>query len=104
MATGHSRMKQAVAKWLGVAADAWLLGAEASLVVPLRLVRLARGGAGARAEASLMVSEKIEAHGALLRDLAAGRLGKCAPDLASGFTRHYLVRVRANRRRLMGGA
>jgi hypothetical protein len=97
-------MKQAIGKWLGVAADSWLLGVEASLVVPLRLARLAQGGAGAKAEASLMLTEKVEAHGALLRDLAAGRLGKSAPDLASGVTRHYLVRVRANRKRLMGGA
>ena len=68
-------MKRARKGWLGVAADCWLLGAEASLVVPLRLARLVRGGAGAKAEARLMVSEKFEAHGALLRDLADGAAG-----------------------------
>ncbi len=97
------RMKQAFGQWLGIVTDCWLLGAEASLVVPLRLAKLARGGAVARAEARLMVTEKIEAHGALLRDLAQGQLGKSAPDVVSGVSRHYLVRVRANRKRLAGG-
>ena len=89
---------------LGVAADCWLLGVEASLVVPLRLARLARGGAAAKAEARLMVSEKIEAHGALLRDLGQEKLGKGLGEIPGGAVRHYLVRVRANRKRLMGGA
>ena len=89
---------------LGAAADCWLLGAEASLVVPLRLARMTRGGTAARAEARLMVSEKFEAHGALLHDLAAGRLGKGAAGITAGVVRHYLVAVRANRKRLMGGA
>ena len=88
---------------LGMAADCWLLGAEASLVVPLRLARLARGGAPARAEAKLMLSEKIEAHGALLRGLAQGKLGKGPAGITAGAVRHYLVAVRANRKRLMGG-
>ena len=96
-------MTQAVGKWLGVAADWWLLGAEASVVVPLRLTRLALGGAGAEAEARLMVSEKVAANGALLRALARGKLGKSAPDVASGVVRHYLARVRANRKRLGAG-
>ena len=48
-------MKRGFGQWLGVAADCWLLGAEASLVVPLRLARLARGGAAAKAEARLMI-------------------------------------------------
>ena len=93
-----------LAKGLEVAANCWLIGAEASLVVPLRLARLARGGAAAKAEAQLMVSEKIEAHGALLRDLGQGKLGKGAGGITDGAVRHYLVRVRANRKRLMGGA
>ena len=69
-------MKRTLGQYLGLATDCWLLGAEASLVLPLRLARLARGGAAAKAEARLMVSEKVEAHGALLRDLGRGRLGK----------------------------
>lgn len=92
--------KTTCATWLDVAADCWLLGAESSLVVPLRLARLARGGGGALAEARLMVSEKIEAHGALLRDLARGRHGPGAAGVAGGVVTHYLKRVRANRKRL----
>ena len=89
---------------LAVVGDCWLLGAEASLVVPLRLARLARGGAAAKAEARLMVSEKVEAHGALLRDLGNGRLGKDPVAITAGAVRHYLQAVRANRKRLMKGA
>ena len=95
---------QCLVTGLGAAADCWLLGAEASLVVPLRLARLARGGAAAKAEARLMVSEKIEAHGALLRDFRQGRLGTDMAGITAGAVRHYLVAVRANRKRLMGGA
>ncbi len=98
---GRKDSKRESGGWLGVAADCWLLGAEASLVVPLRLARLARGGPAARAEVQLMVSEKVEAHGALLRDLAAGRMGRGAAEVTGGVVTHYLKRVRANRRRLM---
>lgn len=97
-------MKRILGQCLGLASDCWQLGAEASLVVPLRLARLARGGAAAKAEARLMVSEKVEAHGALLRDLAGGRLGRSPVRVTAGAVRHYLVRVRANRKRLMGEA
>jgi hypothetical protein len=96
-------MKRELAQWLAVATNCWLLGAEAVLVVPLRLARLAGGGATAKAEARLMVSEKIEAAGSLLRDIGHGRLGKGAADLSAGAVRHYLLRVRANRKRLMRG-
>ncbi len=96
-------MKRTLGQLVGTATDYWLLGAETSLVVPLRLVKLARGGATAKTEAKLMVSEKIEAHGALLRDLAEGRLGRNPVRVTAGAVRHYLVRVRSNRKRLMGG-
>ena len=95
-------MKRTAGNWLGVAVDCWLLGGEAALVVPLRLARLARGGAGAKAEARLMVAEKIKAHGALVRDFSAGGLGKGASGITAGAIRHYLLLVRANRKRLMG--
>ena len=97
-------MKRACGDWLGAAAGCWLLGAEVSLVLPLRLTRLAQGGPRAKAEARLMVREKFEAHGSLLRDLRRGKLGKGAAATTAGAVRHYLVRVRANRMRLMGGA
>ena len=79
---GGAAVKQSGQQWLGVAADWWALGAEASLVVPLRLARLACGGAKAKAEARLMVSEKFEAHGTLLRDIREGNEEAFSP----GFT------------------
>ena len=96
-------MKRFWGQYLGVVADCWQLGVEASVVVPLRLAKLARGGAEAKAEARLMVAEKIEAHGALLRDIGQGRLGRSPVTVTAGAVKHYLVRVRANRKRLMGG-
>ncbi len=95
--------KTGCGKWLDVAADCWLLAAESTLVVPLRLARLARCGGAAVDEAKLMISEKIEAHGALLRDLAQGRHGPGAAAVAGGVVTHYLERVRANRKRLLAG-
>ncbi len=97
-------VKTACGEWLAVAGKCWLMGAEAMLVVPLRLARLARGGKPAKAEARLMVSEKFEAHGALIGDLAGGRLGPGAAAIAGGVVTHYLERVRANRKRLMAGS
>ena len=97
-------MKRILGQYLSLASDCWLLGAEASLVEPLRLARLARGGSAGKAEARLMVSEKVEAHGALLRDLGQGRLGFDPLSVSAGAVKHYLVRVRANRKRLMGEA
>lgn len=94
-------VKGAGRQWLGVAADWWQIGAEASLVVPLRLTRLACGGSKARAEAQLMVREKAEAHGAVLSGLCSGALGGTVPAVASGVMRHYLGLVRANRKRLV---
>lgn len=89
--------------WLGAALDCWLIGAEASLVVPLRLARLARGGKRAGTEARLMVEEKLQAHGTVLGNLAGGRLGGNAAEVASAAAAHYLRLVRQNRRRLLGG-
>ncbi len=93
-------MKQAAKQWLGAAGSWWQLGAEATLVVPLRLARIASGGEAAKAEAELMVSEKCKAHGALLRDLGSGLLGSSLPQIAGGVAKHYLGLVRANRKRL----
>ena len=86
--------------WLAIGLDAWLLGAEASMVVALRGAKLAAGGAAAWAEAQRMVTEKAAAHLALGRALASGKLGDSAEQVAHGTLRHYAKRVRANRRRL----
>ena len=88
--------------WLGAARDCWLIAAEASVVVSLRLARLAGGGERAGAEARLMIGEKLGANAKLLADLAGGRLGGTPAAIASTAAARYLGLVRQNRRRLMG--
>lgn len=83
--------------------DWWKIGAEAAIVLPLRLWRLAALGDGAREEARLMVAEKVEAHVLLARQVASGEMGKTAGELSHGVARHYLGYVRANRKRLVAG-
>ena len=56
--------------WLGIWADACLLGFEASSVIGLRTMKLAVGGKAAATEAQRMVREKIEA-GRILDHFAA---------------------------------
>ena len=83
-------------------ANSWLLGAEATVVVPLRLARLARGGKPAAREAARMVSEKAEALATLHTVWQRGDLGHGPVELAEGTVKHYLGYVRANRKRLLG--
>ena len=86
--------------WLGLGVDAWALSFEASTVIGLRMMKLAAGGAAAQTEASLMLSEKIEAGMALGVQAMTGGLG-ATPQLAAARTlKHYRRKVRANRRRL----
>lgn len=97
-------MEKTGTDWMEMAADFWMLGAEASMVIPLRLARLARGDRVACAEAKRMVTEKIEAHGKLVAAIADGKLGTEPQDVLAGSVRHYLGYVRANRKRLMRSA
>ena len=69
-----------------------MLAAEANGVVALRMMKLMRGGKSARAEAELMVREKIDA--ALeASSLTAGTSG-------DRIVRRYRKRVAANAKRL----
>jgi hypothetical protein len=86
--------------WLGIGFDAFSLGLEAASVIALRSMRLAEGGARAQAEATRMVSEKIEAAAALSLMAATGGLGGTPAKAAHRTLRHYGRKVRANRRRL----
>jgi len=86
--------------WGALAADGWALTMDAAAVVPLRLMRLALGGERACAEARLMVTEKVEAHSALVRAVASGEHGWTPRSLTGGVLSHYRPYVRANRRRL----
>jgi hypothetical protein len=88
--------------WLRVGLDAWLLTIEASSVIALRMLKATTGGAAAKAEASRMVNEKIEAGLALQAKAMTGELGPTAHGAASRVISHYRRKVKANRRRLVG--
>ena len=70
-----------------------MLAAEANGVVALRMMKLMRGGKGARSEADLMVREKIDAALDATGRLMAGASGET-------IVRGYRNRVAANAKRL----
>jgi hypothetical protein len=76
------------------------LGLESANVIGLRMLRVAGGGAAAKAETQRMLSEKMIA-ACMLQSLSwFGMLGHTAPEMTAGSLRHYRKLVRANRRRL----
>ncbi len=87
--------------WLALASKAVQLGVEAQIVVALRLIRLAAGGARGQAEASRMVAEKVgafaEAQAAAAAAIVTGRSDR---TVARKVLSAYKRRVGANRRRL----
>lgn len=87
--------------WQGAAVNCWLTVVEASVVVPLRLGRIALGGREATEEAQRMVVEKVVANVALARSLAKRGADADAEKVTYSVSRHYLRYVRANRRRLV---
>ena len=70
-----------------------ILAVEANHVVGLRMMKLMRGGRGARREAKLMISEKIDAAAKAGTSLMAGASG-------DEIVRQYRKRVAANAKRL----
>jgi hypothetical protein len=70
-----------------------MLAVEANHVVGLRIMKLMRGGRGARREAKLMISEKIDAAAKAGTSLMAGASG-------DEIVRQYRKRVAANAKRL----
>lgn len=86
--------------WFRLGWDVWSLGLEASTVMGLRTMKIARGGPAADAEARRMVSEKVDAAVALQTLALTGALGVTAPRIAGKTLAHYRRKVRANRRRL----
>jgi len=89
--------------WFGIGLDAWRLGLEASSVIGLRTLKIARGGAVGRAEAERMVSEKVEAGLALQALAITGGLGSTPASASARTLSHYRRKVKANRRRLTKG-
>jgi len=81
--------------------EAWRFAAEAQQVMLLRMARLCRNDAGAGAEATRMVTEKVAA--AVEAQAAAATALMSGQGAAMAFMRAatpYRRRVRANRRRL----
>ena len=70
-----------------------MLAVEANHVVGLRIMKLMQGGRGARREAKLMISEKIDAAAKAGTSLMAGASG-------DEIVRQYRKRVAANAKRL----
>ena len=90
------------ASCLALAADWWILWADATMVVWLRSARLMGGGAPAKREAERMVSEKVDAVSEALWDVA--RLGPAnGVETAATALRPFKRRVSANRKRLAKG-
>jgi hypothetical protein len=79
------------------------LGLEASAVIGLRTVKLAKGGRAARTEAQRMVAEKVRAAMELQTMALTGALGADPNAAALKTVRHYAPKVRANLRRLSKG-
>ncbi len=86
--------------WLKLSVDTFWLGAEASQVVALRMMKLAGGGAGAAAEAQRMVTEKVAAAMAVQTELALGAMSGSPHAGPTKAVALYRRKVRANRRRL----
>lgn len=96
-----SLAKTAEKGWAEIALDGWLLGIEASMVIGLRVTRIACGGPEGCREARLMVSEKIDSGMHMSGALLSGRLGATPKAVLGNAVAHYLDGVRANRRRLL---
>jgi len=79
--------------------DAWLLGLDSAMVIGLRTIKIAGGGAAAHKESQDMVTEKLQAMVELPLKLA--RSGVTTPaGMTHSTLRHYSKKVRANRERL----
>ena len=89
--------------WPELAVESWMLGAEMSMVIWLRSIRMMAGGKIAEREAALMVSEKMTAAITLMPALMAGGANASAEQIVGRALAHYEKPVRANRRRLSRG-
>ncbi len=87
--------------WFALSSETARLGFEAQRVIAMRMMRLAGGGAKAKAESRRMVSEKIaafaEAQAAAAAVMAEGGDHHRAAKKVLGI---YKKRVRSNTRRL----
>ena len=84
--------------------NAAMLGFEAQSVVALRLMKLAAGGSNANEEAARMVDEKIAAFHHAQHTVATALMQGKGAGAANKVLSGYRKKVRANRKRLLGGA
>ena len=80
--------------------DLFAFGEDVAAVVLLRLRRIAAGGAAGKAEAKLMVSEKVKALALVMHGLLTGEYGSTVGSMIKGVAAYYARGVRANRTRL----
>jgi hypothetical protein len=82
--------------------DTVRLACESSVVIGLRMMTFATGGAKAMTEAHLMTTEKMQAAMVVAIDGAFGMArGQSAELLGRSAISHYRRKVMANRRRLL---
>lgn len=82
--------------------DTIRLACESSVVIGLRMMTFAAGGAKALAEAQLMTTEKVQAAMVVAIGSAFGMArGQSAELLGRNVISHYRRKVIANRRRLL---
>lgn len=82
--------------------DLFRLGCESCLVISLRMMTLAAGGAKALSEAQLMTTEKVQAAIVVTFAGAMGlATGQSVHALSRSAVAHYHRKVVANRRRLL---
>ena len=87
--------------WFDLSMSMMRLGVEAQQVVALRTVKLMTGGAAADAEASLMVTEKMQAAADAGMAMMVGTMqGKSQAAIAKQVVGTYRRKMAANRRRL----
>ncbi|MGV3549709.1 hypothetical protein [Rhizobium sp.] len=82
--------------------DLFRLACESSMVISLRMMTFATGGARAASEAQLMLVEKMQAASAVMVGSAfAAAGGKSAETIGRNAVAHYKRKVIANRKRLL---
>ncbi len=86
--------------WMALGINSWMLAMESAWVIQMRLMKIAVGGAGAQAEATRMVSEKVAANIDLGTKMMTGRLGTGGVKTGAAVVKHYAGPVKANARRL----
>lgn len=89
--------------WWSAGFELWQLGIDAGAVMTMRTARIAQGGTAGATEASLMITEKMEAAFEAQLGLMTGRFGMSPDDARRKLVRHYGAKVRANRKRLGKG-